>query len=418
MKKFLISSALLSTIINASNITNEDLTSELESAKVSTSKTANSGFMPSISLIVDMSYSKESLDVDTSHVEIPGLMSGGGDEGELVGNDGFNLNYAELAIGASVDTYFNLMSIFHLTKDSFEIEEAYVTTSSLPFNLKAKIGKFKSDFGYLNNKHHHSYNFADKPLIYMAFLGEEGLNDEGVQLQYVLPTPFYMMAGFEAFQGLVEPSFGYQGFGGIVEDTKYPSLFVGYIKSSFDIAGGTLLAGVSMAKGDAKLNNLENEDTAEAFDGETTLYGIDLTYKKYFSSNHSLSLSGEYLYREMIGDRIIPIVGGFNRFDLEKNQGGFYSEIVYQYDKNIRAGLRYSAITQNDVFINGIDRDIEDDISVTSAMLEYNPSEYSRIRLQYNHNASLYNEDGTINNKNDITLQFNYSIGAHGAHSF
>ncbi len=51
-------------------------------------------------------------------------------------------------------------------------------------------------------------------------------------------------------------------------------------------------------------------------------------------------------------------------------------------------------------------------------MLEYNPSEFSRLRLQYNHNSSLYNEEGEKNNKDEVVLQFNYAIGAHGAHTF
>ena len=65
-----------------------------------------------------------------------------------------------------------------------------------------------------------------------------------------------------------------------------------------------------------------------------------------------------------------------------------------------------------------MDKDMTDDIAVTSAMVEYNFSEYSRLRLQYNHNGSLYNEDGIKNNKDEILLQFTYAIGAHGAHSF
>ncbi|MBL0721990.1 MAG: hypothetical protein JJV88_05365 [Sulfurovum sp.] len=424
MKKFLIGSALLSTMLNAQNITNEDLTKELAEAQVSAPKIANSGFIPTISLILDMSYIYESLDVDTHHVEIPSLVHGGGHSHEghshtsLVGNDGFDLNYAELSLGATVDNYFDLMSIFHLTEDDFEIEEAFVTTRNLPFYLKGKIGKFKSDFGYLNKKHHHSYNFADMPLIYSSLLGDHGITDEGLQLQYVLPTSVYIMAGVEALRGSNEQSFGYSGFDDIVEDSEYPSLFIGYLKSSFDIGGGTLLAGVSIANGDSKIDHLEDEESPHAFDGETTLYGMDLTYKKYFASNHSISFTTEYLYREMLGDRMIPTDIGFNILDLEKNQGGFYSELVYQYDTNIKAGLRYSEISQNDVLINGINRDVEDDISVSSAMIEYNPSEYSRIRLQYNHNASLYNEDGRRNDKNAVIVQFTYAIGAHGAHSF
>ena len=53
-----------------------------------------------------------------------------------------------------------------------------------------------------------------------------------------------------------------------------------------------------------------------------------------------------------------------------------------------------------------------DDMYVTSAMLEYNPSEFSRIRLQYNHNSSLYDEEGHKNNKNE----FIYSLTMLSVH--
>ena len=55
---------------------------------------------------------------------------------------------------------------------------------------------------------------------------------------------------------------------------------------------------------------------------------------------------------------------------------------------------------------------------VTSAMLEYNPSEFSRLGLQYNYNSVLNTYRLPKNNKNEVVLQFNYAIGAHGAHAF
>jgi hypothetical protein len=70
------------------------------------------------------------------------------------------------------------------------------------------------------------------------------------------------------------------------------------------------------------------------------------------------------------------------------------------------------------VTVNGNATIKPEDMYVTSAMLEYNPSEFSRIRLQYNHNSSLYDEEGHKNNKNEFIVQFNYAIGAHGAHAF
>ena len=203
-----------------------------------------------------------------------------------------------------------------------------------------------------------------------------------------------------------------------IDDTDFPSLWIAYVKTSFDIGQGTLLAGVSMAQGDSRLNHLEDE-TPHAVEGETTLYGVDMTYKYYFAADHAITWQSEYIYREMDGTKYAENAAGeWTGVSMLKEQAGYYTELVYQHDKNYRAGFRYSAINQNDVTVNGNAKAQPEDMYVASAMLEYNPSEFSRIRLQYNHNSSLYDEEGHKNNKNEIVLQFNYAIGAHGAHSF
>lgn len=429
MKKLLMISTVAVTLLSAEQQTQDLIMQQLESMK--TKDTTTSGFMPDISLIVDASYNHISFDEDghTDHLEIPGFVHGGADEHSdhmhtpLAGDDGFNFNYAELSIGASVDSYFDLLSVFHLTEDDFEVEEAYATTRTLPYHLRAKIGKFKSDFGYLNNKHEHNFNFAKMPLIYMSLLGDHGINEVGAQLQYVLPLPVYLMAGIEALEGDNEQSYGVEGFQD-VEDVSTPGLWVGYLKTSFDLGGGTLLGGVSIATGKSRINHLEDEhehvegeeeEEGHAFAGDTTIYGIDLTYKKYFAADHAITLQSEYLYRNMDGTQYDANATGTS---IEKEQAGFYSELIYQYDRNWRTGVRYSAITQNDITPTPATGPKPEDMYVTSAMLEYHFSEFSRLRLQYNYDSSLYTEEGEKNNKNAISLQFNYAIGAHGAHAF
>ncbi|WP_309498334.1 hypothetical protein [Sulfurovum sp.] len=428
MQKIWIISAMMATLTYAQEINIEE---ELESQKTNPAVTQSS-YMPDISLILDAGYTNESLDIDTDHVAIPSFIDGHGGHDEhahypLVGNDGFNLNYAELALESSVDNYFDLKVVFHITEDFFETEEAYAVTNSLPYHLKAKIGKFFSDFGYINKIHEHAYNFVEIPLIYEVLLGGHGLVSEGVQLQYVLPTKTYIMAGVEFSQGNNEQSFGIDGFtppGAVedfagVEEVSQPSLTIAYLKTSFDISGGTVLAGLSIAQGDSRINHLEDEESPHAFAGDTTIYGADLVYKKYLSAQRAIAWQSEYLYREMDGTQYIPEEGTWgNTLSLHKEQGGYYTELVYQHDRNIKAGARYSIINQNDVMINDSLQETPDDMSITSAMAEYNFSEYSRLRLQYNYNTSLYTEEGLPNNKEEVILQFTYAIGAHGAHAF
>ena len=86
-------------------------------------------FMPDISLIGDFSYVHR--DTDIGHLNMPGFTHahGGDDHGHehsgLNEKEGFNLNYAELIMQTSVDNYLDLTAIFHLTENSFEVEELY-----------------------------------------------------------------------------------------------------------------------------------------------------------------------------------------------------------------------------------------------------------------------------------------------------
>jgi len=426
MKKTLITLGALATIANASSFT-------------------QTAFNPDISLIIDASYVDRNIDdSEISHYEIPGVVHGligghsHGDESHATYNaaNGFNLNYGELGLRSSVDPYFTMDAIFHFSEDSVEIEEAYVTTTTLPYGLRAKGGKFYSDFGRHNNSHHHAWNFADAPLVNQSFLGLHGLLEKGVQLQWLAPLPHYMMVGAELLQGENEQMFGNgaivsyheeehheegaeeeHGHGEVIAEAEdKPSLVVAYLKASADIDQTTLLAGLSYASGKSRLNHLDDEEGAHAFYGESELYGFDLTLKHYFDSYRYLMWENEWIKREM--DGTYYNAEGEAHIPMLKEQSGYYTQLIYAHNKNWRAGVRYDNIYQNDVIANGVNKNLDDGLDRVSIMAEYNPSEFSRIRLQYNVNSALYNEEGEQEDVKTIIVQFNYAIGAHGAHAF
>ena len=54
-------------------------------------------------------------------------------------------------------------------------------------------------------------------------------------------------------------------------------------------------------------------------------------------------------------------------------------------------------------------------------MVEFNPTEFSRIRLQYNYDRTRYafeDTQWTVTPVHELSLQVNLAIGAHGAHAF
>jgi hypothetical protein len=226
-----------------------------------------------LSLIVDTSFvARNKNDQEFKHLEIPGLYhrheGNGHGHGTLNEKRGFNLNYAELSLYAPVDPYFDLYAVIPFSEDGTEVEEAYAVTRGLPFGFQFKVGKFRSSFGRLNAQHPHAWDFANQPLVYKVFFGDDGLKEKGVQLNWLAPTPFYLLFGVEVLQGENEKSFGTEGFrvntrrdgsgtDMTIGDTKKPNLYLGFVKTSFDVGNLSFLTGLSFATGHTRIDHLE-----------------------------------------------------------------------------------------------------------------------------------------------------------------
>ena len=393
-----------------------------------------SKFVPNISMILDTSYvSRNKKDDEVAHLEVPGVVHGllgSHSDGSVThstynAKNGFNFNYAELALSSSVDPFFTMDAILHLSENGFEIEEAFFTSTALGYGVRAKGGKFLSNFGYLNEKHHHKWSFSDMPLVYEGFLGLHGINENGLQLQWTAPTDTYFMIGAEILQGKNEQMFG-TGTIGDVEDpiakgSSAPSLFVAYAKSSIDIDNTTIYGGVSYANGSSRLDH-SSEEEPYVFSGDSELYGVDLIVKHYFDSYSFLSWQSEWLMRDMDGKQYTLNENDISTIsstaNITKKQAGFYTQLEYGINQSWAVAARYDNIYKNDVFENGTNLNESDSLNKYSAKIEYKTSEFAKFRLQYNHNEALFNEDGLRQNINSIIFQANIAIGAHGAHSF
>ena len=390
---------------------------------------SQSKFVPDISLIVDFSAVGRNLKNDRYNMlEVPGFLAprGSGEGSGPNSKNGFNFNYAEMSLYSVVDPYFDLFAVFHLHQDAFEIEEAYINTRNLPLGLQIKAGKFLSSFGRMNEQHRHYWDFANTPLVYAAFFGEESLNEIGMQLTWLAPTSFYLKFGGEILNGDNEVSFGSGGFQDAsgtykIEDSNAPNLFVGYIKSSLEAGDMVALFGGSFAHGKTRLNDGVDEDPGENPEGSgiygtTSIYGGDLTLKYLIASYRYLSLQTEYMYRTLSGD-LYDNTGGM--MSLDKKQSGLYSQLVYRMSLRWRAGLRYDLLQKNKISTSDRPSDLPENLGRYTAMLEYNPTEFSRLRLQYSHDTSGYLHGGVLPQvNNEVIFQLNITIGAHGAHSF
>jgi hypothetical protein len=106
---------------------------------------------------------------------------------------------------------------------------------------------------------------------------------------------------------------------------------------------------------------------------------------------------------------------------LEKHNSGFYAQVVTKLDQLWRVGVRYDLLMQNDVSLAGADQHMPSNLPRYSAMIEYSPTEFSRLRLQIDKDESRYVQtSGGLSRQpyTQVILQANLTIGAHGAHAF
>jgi len=366
---------------------------------------------PNISLVLDtFVYSSNLTEEELENRSIPGFTTEG-----LENRKGFSLEAAELFLFAPVDPYFNLYATIPVTEEGVELEEAFFVTTSLPHGLQAKGGKFKSSFGRINSQHPHAWDFADIPLPYRAFMGGEGVIEKGAQVTFFPALPFYTLLGAEVLQGENEILFG--------EDAKSgPHAYTFFAKASFDLTDdSTILFGPSVMTGKTKTGSIE-EDTE--FEGDSRLYGFELTYKWKPSRGRNFTVQSEYLYRTQEGDLSAFDENGDALLDedgeavvdtLKRAQDGAYIQAVYGWDR-WRLGARYDVLDlfKDEYQLSGEEQDFDGKPWRGTGMLEFHPTEFSRIKLQYNHDKSARNEE----TNHEWWLQFIMGIGAHAAHPF
>ncbi|MEK6776466.1 MAG: hypothetical protein AABY87_06245 [bacterium] len=356
---------------------------------------------PNISLVLDtFYYSSNRKDAELVKSGIPGFTTVPPEQ-----NNGFNLRAAELFLFSPVDPYFNLYSNLPVTEDGIELEEAYFVTTSLPEGLQVKGGKFKSNFSRLDAQHPHAWDFADIALPYRAFLGPEGLGGEkGVQVTYLPSLPVYTLLGAEALQGENDLLFG--------KDAQSGSHgFSFFIKSSFETTeNSTFYFGPSVLFG--KTRNTNILDGAE-FSGKSALYGMEAVWKWKPSKQQGLILQSEYLSLTQNGNLTDAVTANVD--SLKRRQDGFYAQGIYQLDR-WRFGARYDML---ELFADsfeqaGIQQNLGTKPWRVTGSVDYNPTEFSRIRFQYTRDRSA--RDDRANN--EFFVQLIFGIGAHAAHAF
>ena len=337
---------------------------------------------------------------------------------------GFNARNVELAFDGAVDPYFEGFAniVFKLDNDNeteVEVEEAFMQTTSLPFNLQLKAGQFFAAFGRLNPTHPHTWEFVDTPLVNGLFLGPDGLRGVGAQASWTLPLPWYSQLIFASQNGRGSTGFSFRNpgddgmfFDRITTDREARGLqdfvWIPRFENSFNLSDTqTVLAGASGAFG-------SNETGANS---RTQIYGADLLYK--WKSSHAeggfpfVKWQTEFMYRRFQAghgaDDSFPVAETFHDW-------GLYSQVMWGFKKGWVAGIRGDYVhMQDSMFTDDLDRQSRWRLS---ANLTWYPTEFSKIRLQYNQDFLEENFFLSAREVESIFLQWEFILGAHGAHKF
>jgi hypothetical protein len=375
--------------------------------------TASAGsFNPALSLILSGTYANLARDPDDYRIR--GFASGG----EIgPGPRGFSLGESELGIAANIDPYFYGAANISITPgNEAEVEEAFVQTTSLGRGLTLKFGRFFSGIGYLNEQHAHTWDFADNPLAYQAFLGTQ-LNDDGIQLRWLAPTPLFVEFGIEAGRGANFPG------------TERNRNGVGR-GAVFAHAGGdwgdssSWRAGVSYMQTSPRdrlddTTDLAGNAVTNAFSGKNRLWVADFVWKWAPNGNparQNLKLQAEYFHRRERGQLTYDVAAAATTDSYASCQSGAYVQAVYQFAPRWRTGVRYDRLDSGtvDLASNAAFLDTASERpSRVAWMTEYNTSEFGRIRLQLARDRA---REGKADNQ--VFVQYQMSLGAHGAHSF
>jgi hypothetical protein len=331
-------------------------------------------------------------------------------------NTGVNVQEIEIGFQGVIDPYFRFDTFLSFGVEGVELEEAYGTTIfSLPLNSQIRAGRMRAKFGRINRIHRHTQNFVTLPLPAAQFLGEH-LNPTSIEANFLVPVPWYLeLSALGGSPDVETPTFDRD------ENANNLArlLYIFHIANFFEVSEAL---GISLGGSFATGANGTGRDE------RSNLYGIDLFAKYRPLENNpyqEVMLQSEFMYLDA------------NTPEENLENWGWYAQLVYRFAQRFNMGFRFGII-DTDTPVTEEGEELEGDPAGLftlirteegeeeegmlgllgrtyrlSPMMTVNPSEFSRIRLQYDY----LNQD-FAENQHAIFLQFQYSLGAHGAHPF
>ena len=307
---------------------------------------------------------------------------------EMNPSPALEMHESEASFQAIVDPYARADFFMSFGEEGVDLEEGYLTLTQLPGGLLTKVGKMRAAFGKVNGLHNHVLPWTDRPLVINNLVaGEEGISDAGISVARLINNPWiFLEATGQVFRG---------DSGDLYKSSERSDLsYVGHLRGYHDLSESTNIdLGFSYSHGHNAAGIMNGVDVGRF---TTDLYGIDATLRW-----RPLSRA---IYHSFVGRSEI-VWSRRDQFDGLQQALGYYVSGDYQFARRWFAGARYDRSDRADA-ASMVDRG-------ASFILTYWPSEFAQVRGQYRHTSYAIGPEA-----DELLFQFQFSIGAHGAHPF
>lgn len=295
-------------------------------------------------------------------------------------------------------------------------EEVWLETTTLPAGFQARLGRFASQVGYLNQQHTHADDFVERPLLYRALFGGHW-NDDGLRINWTAPTDFYLMFGLEAFRGRK-----------LVADTANDPGTIGATTAVVKL-GADVGRAHSWQLGLSHIHNrreaaVEDEHDPHEEDGHEhgDAHGHQHHHGAQFSGRRTWMVDFTWKWAPGGNNRDQQVrvsveaarTTGINRYAAagDKHEANAVAA-VWRFHPSWEVGARADwlrvKVPHADHFHTGLLRE-------RTAMLAWKPSHYQTLRVQYTTQRDAVEFEHPA--KRAVQLQYVLAFGAHGAHSF
>jgi hypothetical protein len=332
------------------------------------------------------------------------------------------MHESEVGFQEVIDPYARADFFISFGEAGVNLEEGYVTFTSLPAGLQLKVGKMRAAFGRVNTTHNHVLPWIDRPLVSQNLVGgEDGIDDAGLSLSRILPSPkgLFLEGTAQIFRGDSTNVFS------AVRRSDVAA--VGHLRAYSDLSESTNIDfGASYARGHSPFA-----------DGNNQLYGADATLRwkpLRRAIYHSFVARSEFIWARTNVSPTYFTGAPTSVFSSSPRSlatpFGFFVSGDYQINRRWTIGSRFDRSERGQCLPTNPDTTSACPYLLTpgvnfsrgvpllqdtggSFQVTYVPSEFSLIRTQFR--RAKYGEGLTAN---EILFQFQFSMGAHGAHPF